>query len=94
MITATCNLKNSFLNVVALINPVFADGGRVKELQRTYPEFFKERRNLLLGVCIDAFNPFNSGTYSLTPIVLVVYNLSPEVSPEIECLEQVAMPMG
>ena len=56
------------------------DGRRVEELRHKYPDFFADRRNILLGVCIDGLNPHNSGTVSITPIVLQVFNLPPEVS--------------
>jgi hypothetical protein len=52
----------------------------VKELRQEYPDFFADRRNVLLGVCVDAINPFNSGSVSITPLLLVIYNLPATVS--------------
>lgn len=51
----------------------------VEKMRAEDPSFFAERRNLLLGVCVDAFNPFNTGTYSVTPIVICIFNFNPKV---------------
>jgi hypothetical protein len=51
----------------------------LKKWKAEDPAFFDDPRNLLLGICIDAFNPFDSGTYSITPIVLFILNLPAQV---------------
>ena len=44
-----------------------------------WPSFSNEERNLRLGLSTDGFNPFSnlSTTYSVWPVMLVMYNLPP-----------------
>lgn len=46
-----------------------------------WPHFSSDPRNLRLGLATDGFNPFNnlSTTYSCWPVILVIYNLPPNV---------------
>ena len=46
-----------------------------------WPEFSLEPNNLRLGLAADGINPYKnmSSTYSCWPIMLVVYNLPPEL---------------
>nr|AAC97237.1 putative TNP2-like transposon protein [Arabidopsis thaliana] len=46
-----------------------------------YPEFAIEERNLRLGLSTDGFNPFNmkNTRYSCWPVLLVNYNLPPDL---------------
>jgi hypothetical protein len=50
-----------------------------KHFNSVYPYFSVESRNVLLGLCIDGFNPFRSfaALYSCWLIILRVYNLPP-----------------
>ncbi|XP_048604933.1 uncharacterized protein LOC106422183 [Brassica napus] len=52
---------------------------RLKRMFR-YPSFAAEERNLRLGLSTDGFNPFNmkNVNYSCWPVLLVIYNMSPE----------------
>lgn len=56
-----------------------ADAEAWKHLDRIYPEFGNEARNVRLGLASDGFNPF--GTMSLSwstwPVLLMPYNLPP-----------------
>ena len=49
-----------------------ADGSRFQEMLQdpSLASFFQEPCNLLFAICIDGRNPYNSGTYSLTPMLL------------------------
>ena len=42
--------------------------------------FFEEARNMLFAMCLDGMNPFNSGTYSLMPMLLMHLGLPAHVS--------------
>jgi len=50
-----------------------------KNIDNESPQFGKESRNLKLGLATNGMNPFGNLTinYSLLPILLVIYNLSP-----------------
>ncbi len=52
-----------------------------RHVDRTFPSFADEIRNVRLGLCTDGFNPNNvvGGTYTIWPIFIVVYNLPPEL---------------
>ncbi|XP_062024123.1 uncharacterized protein LOC133740203 isoform X2 [Rosa rugosa] len=52
-----------------------------KSIDRNWPSFASEPRNLRLGLSSDGFNPFGdfSSRYSCWPVILVTYNLSPSV---------------
>ncbi|XP_063950089.1 uncharacterized protein LOC135152874 [Daucus carota subsp. sativus] len=59
-----------------------ADGEEWKNFDRRYPSFAQEIRNIRLGLATDGFNPFGptgKKTYSVWPIVVVVYNLPPSM---------------
>ncbi|PHT72046.1 hypothetical protein T459_22831 [Capsicum annuum] len=55
------------------------DGEAWKRLDTNYPEFASDPRNVRLGLASDGFNPFGamSTNYSIWPVVLFPYNLSP-----------------
>ena len=42
--------------------------------------FVQQKHNIYFALSIDGMNPFNSGTYSVTPILLMFLNLPPHVS--------------
>lgn len=48
-------------------------------MDREYPDFAAEPRNLRLGLASDGFNPFaqQSTKYSIWPVMLVNYNVPP-----------------
>ncbi|KAL0029727.1 hypothetical protein WJX79_005341 [Trebouxia sp. C0005] len=50
----------------------FTDGSRFHEMLQdpALASFFEEPCNLLFAICIDGMNPYNSGTFSLTPMLL------------------------
>jgi len=50
------------------------------QMNDRYPSFAAEERNLRLGLSTDGFNPFNmkNVNYSCWPVLLVIYNMSPE----------------
>ncbi|XP_062075870.1 uncharacterized protein LOC133779997 [Humulus lupulus] len=50
-----------------------------KNFDRQYPDFAKESRNVRLGFATDGFNPFGdlSNSYSMWPVLLMPYNMSP-----------------
>nr|GEX16335.1 hypothetical protein [Tanacetum cinerariifolium] len=50
-----------------------------KNFDTKYLNFAKELRNVRLGLTVDGFNPFGnlSQTYSMWPVILTTYNLSP-----------------
>ncbi|XP_062013977.1 uncharacterized protein LOC133730394 [Rosa rugosa] len=52
-----------------------------KSIDRNWPSFASEPRNLRLGLSSNGFNPFGdfSSRYSCWPVILVTYNLSPAV---------------
>ncbi|XP_074356744.1 uncharacterized protein LOC141696513 [Apium graveolens] len=59
-----------------------ADGEEWKNFDRRYPSFAQEIRNIRLGLATDGFNPFGptrKKTYSVWPVVIVVYNLPPSM---------------
>jgi len=55
-----------------------ADSSQWKKIDRLYPKFNKEARNLRLGLSIDGMNPYGSLStqHSSWPVLLVIYNLS------------------
>ena len=66
-----------------------ADGSRFQEMLQdpSLASFFQEPRNLLFAICIDGMNPYNSGTYSLTPMLLQHLGLPAHVSsPQDTCV--------
>ena len=48
-------------------------------IDRTYPLFASDPRNIRFGLSTDGFNPFQdrSTTYSCWPVILVIYNFPP-----------------
>ncbi|XP_051151924.1 uncharacterized protein LOC127265929 [Andrographis paniculata] len=56
-----------------------ADSPAWKSFDHRYPTFSEEIRNVRLGLATDGFNPFGnmSVSYSIWPVVLVIYNLPP-----------------
>ena len=56
-----------------------ADSSQWKKIDRLYPDFSKETRNLRLGLASDGMNPYGSLStqHSSWPILLVIYNLHP-----------------
>ena len=50
-----------------------------KNIDKEFPEFGKESRNLRLGLATDRMNPFGnlSSNHSSWPVLLVIYNLPP-----------------
>ena len=51
------------------------------QMNAKYPTFAAEERNLRLGLSTDGFNPFNmkNSMYSCWPVLLVNYNLPPDL---------------
>jgi len=65
-----------------------SDGETWKHFNSIYPHFSAESRDMHLGLCIDGFNPFRSfaALYSCWPVILMVYNLPPEMCMRPEFL--------
>lgn len=51
------------------------------KIDNDFQEFEREKRNLRLALATDGMNPFSgqSSTYSVWPVILVIYNLPPEL---------------
>ncbi|XP_010474311.1 PREDICTED: uncharacterized protein LOC104753810 [Camelina sativa] len=51
------------------------------QMNAKYPSFVAEERNVWLGLSTDGFNPFNmkNNNYSCWPVLLVNYNLPPDL---------------
>lgn len=58
-----------------------ADAAQWKSFDAEYPNFSADPRNLRLGLASDGMNPFGnlSSRYSVWPVILVNYNLPPEL---------------
>ena len=56
-----------------------ADCSQWKKIDRLYPDFGKETRNLRLGLANDGMNPHGSLStqHSSWPVLLVIYNFPP-----------------
>ena len=56
-----------------------ADSEAWKHLDRVFPSFANDPRNIRLGLATDGFNPFGnlSNSYSIWPVFVVPYNLPP-----------------
>ncbi|XP_019191067.1 PREDICTED: uncharacterized protein LOC109185582 [Ipomoea nil] len=56
-----------------------ADSPQWRNINRMFPEFGNENRNLRLGLCTDGMNPHGnmSSRHSTWPVLLVAYNLPP-----------------
>ncbi|XP_021755281.1 uncharacterized protein LOC110720552 [Chenopodium quinoa] len=57
------------------------DSDAWKHLDKTFPEFASEPRNVRLGLCTDGFAPHVKfgGQYSCWPVILTPYNLPPSM---------------
>ena len=56
-----------------------ADGSQWRKIDRTYPEFDLDARNIRFGLSTDGMNPFGemSSGHSTWPVTLCMYNLPP-----------------
>ena len=56
-----------------------ADGSQWRKIDRTYPEFELDARNIRFGLSTDVMNPFGemSSGHSTWPVTLCLYNLPP-----------------
>ncbi|XP_012832641.1 PREDICTED: uncharacterized protein LOC105953517 [Erythranthe guttata] len=56
-----------------------SDSEAWKDLDKQYPWFAQDPRNVRLGLATDGFNPFGNmnNSYSIWPVILVPYNLPP-----------------
>ena len=65
-----------------------SDGEAWKHFNKVFPTFATKPRNVYLGLCTDGFSPFGmSGhNYSLWPVIMTPYNVSPEM-----CMKQELM---
>ena len=59
-----------------------------KTIDRLYPDFGKEPRNLRLGFVLDGMNPFDnlSSNHSSWPVLLMIYNLPPWLCMKRKCM--------
>ena len=64
-----------------------ADGARMAERLAAYPDFFRDPRNIVLGFQQYGFNPWSETQYSITPLLLINYNLPDEVRSCVIVLE-------
>ena len=58
------------------------DGLAWKRLEELCPFILEDCRNIVFGLATDGFNPFgsNSASHSTWPVVLIMYNLPPELA--------------
>jgi hypothetical protein len=51
-------------------------------LEELYPFLKQDCRNVVFGLATDGFNPFghNSASHSTWPVVLILYNMPPEMA--------------
>ena len=56
-----------------------ADGSQWRKVDRTFPTFANEARNIRLGLSTDGMNPFGeqSSVHSTWTLILCIYNLPP-----------------
>ena len=56
-----------------------ADGSQWRKIDREFPNFSDDARNLRFGLSTDGFNPFGeqSSSHSTWPVTLCIYNLPP-----------------
>ena len=56
-----------------------ADGSQWRNIDRAFPEFDADTRNVRLGLSTDGMNPFGdmSSTHSTWPVTVCIYNLPP-----------------
>ncbi|XP_022869712.1 uncharacterized protein LOC111389093 [Olea europaea var. sylvestris] len=57
-------------------------------INRRWPDFASDPRNIRLGLATDGFNPFKdlSSKYSCWPVILTIYNLLPSICMSKESL--------
>jgi predicted YcjX-like family ATPase len=62
------------------------DSHEWRNINREWPDFSDEIRNLRLGLCMDEMNPYSqmSSRHSTWPILLCVYNLTPWLCMKIK----------
>ncbi|XP_071699679.1 uncharacterized protein [Rutidosis leptorrhynchoides] len=55
------------------------DGRSWREIDKRYPNFAREPKNVRLGLAADGFNPFGNmnNAYSMWPVILTMYNTPP-----------------
>ena len=55
-----------------------ADGSQWRKVDRTFPTFVNDARNIRFGLSTDGMNPFDeqSSGHSTWPVTLCIYNLS------------------
>ncbi|XP_021757477.1 uncharacterized protein LOC110722515 [Chenopodium quinoa] len=58
-----------------------SDSEAWKHLDRSFPDFASDHRNVRLGMCTDGFAPNGKfgGQYSCWPVILIPYNLPPSM---------------
>ena len=58
-----------------------ADGSQWRKIDRTYPEFDLDARNIRFGLSMDGMNPFGemSSGHSTWSVILCMYNLPPRL---------------
>jgi hypothetical protein len=56
-----------------------ADGSQWRKIERDYPDFEGDARNLRFSLSTDGMNPFGeqSWSHSTWPVTLCIYNLPP-----------------
>jgi Transposase family tnp2 len=69
---ADCRKKNGMLRHTA-------DSPKWRKIDKTFPDFGAEPRNLRLGLCTDVMNLYGNmnSRYSTWPVLLCIYNLPP-----------------
>jgi hypothetical protein len=56
-----------------------ADGSQWRKVDRTFPTFADDARNIRFGLSMNGMNPFSeqSSGHSIWPVTLCIYNLPP-----------------
>ncbi|XP_071714966.1 uncharacterized protein [Rutidosis leptorrhynchoides] len=64
------------------------DGRAWKEIDKRYPDFAREHRNIRLGLATDGFNPFGNmnNPYNMWPVILTTYNTPPWICMKVSSL--------
>jgi hypothetical protein len=64
------------------------DGTAWQKLEYLCPFLKQDFRNVVFGLATDGFNPFgnNSASHSTWPVILVLYNLPPEMAIKVQNL--------
>ncbi|XP_071740516.1 uncharacterized protein [Rutidosis leptorrhynchoides] len=75
--TGRCNEEGKMRHLV--------DGRSWKEIDKRYPDFAREHKNIRIGLAADGFNPFvnMNNPYSMWPVILTTYN-----SPPCICMKE------